>query len=250
VRELVATFAKEGFVAMRVERSGVGDSEGASPETTGLATELDAYRSALAELRAFDEVDPARVVVIGHSFGGVLAPLVARDVAGVIAFGASAERWHDTMLGTTRRQKDRNEEDMRLWEELFQLVHRGGLAAGEREVLSPQRAFELHPHLRPLRSRDCAGETMYGRHASLFRELDATDLEAAWRDVRARVLALHGEHDWICTLDQAKRIAELSRGRFEELRESGHDLDARVIAAMVAFAQTVTDPQPPGKTQP
>jgi len=91
---------------------------------------------------------------------------------------------------------------------------------------------------------------MYGRHASLFRELDATDLEAAWRDVRARVLALHGEHDWICTLDQAKRIAELSRGRFEELRESGHDLDARVIAAMVAFAQTVTDPQPPGKTQP
>jgi pimeloyl-ACP methyl ester carboxylesterase len=239
---LARAFVAAGFVVMRVERSGVGDSEGPSPETTGLDAELGAYRSALEELRAFDEVDPARVVVVGHSFGGVLAPLVAKDVSGVCAFGASADRWHDTMLGTTRRQKDRTEEEMKHWEELFRLVHR--------EALTPQRVFEMHPHLRSLRSRDCAGETMYGRHVSLFRELDAMDLEAAWRDVKARVLALHGEHDWICTLDQAKRIASLSKGRFEEISGSGHELDARVISAMVAFAQTVTEAQPPGKTQP
>lgn len=232
VRALARGFADAGFVVMRVERSGVGDSEGPSPETTGLDVELDAYRSALAELRAFDEVDPARVVVVGHSFGGVLAPLLAHDVAGVCAFGASAERWHDTMLGTTRRQKERSEEEMRAWEELFRLVHR--------EKMTPQRAFEMHPRLRSLRSRDCAGETMYGRHVSLFQELDAIDLEAAWRDVKARVLALHGQDDWICTLEEAKRIAELSGGRFEEITGSGHDLDARVIAVMLAFARTLT----------
>lgn len=242
VRALTGAFAAAGFVVMRVERSGVGDSEGPSPETTGLGVELDAYRAALAELRAFDEVDPERVVVVGHSFGGVLAPLVAADVAGVCAFGASADRWHDTMIGTTRRQKERSEEEMRAWEELFRLVHR--------EKTTPQRAFEQRADLRSLRSRDCAGETMYGRHVSLFQELDAIDLEAAWRGVKARVLALHGEHDWICTLDQSKRIASLSGGCFEEIADSGHDLDARVISAMLGFAQTVTDPQPPGKTQP
>jgi pimeloyl-ACP methyl ester carboxylesterase len=242
VRALVRAFVSAGFVVMRVERSGVGDSEGPSPETTGLAVESDAYRSALAELRAFDEVDPERIVLVGHSFGGVIAPLVAERVAGICTFGASAERWHDTMLGTTRRQKERSEEEMRNWEELFRLVHREGS--------TPQRAFEEHAHLRSLRSRDCAGETMYGRHVSLFRELDATDLEAAWRRVSTRVLAIHGEHDWICTLDQSKHIAELSRGEHEEIRGSGHELDARVIDAMRVFAQTVTDAQPPGKTQP
>lgn len=242
-RALVSALVEAGFVVMRVERSGVGDSEGPSPRTTGLATELDAYRAALEDLRAFDEVDPDRVLLFGHSFGGMIAPVLARDVhvAGIAVFGTTARRWHDAMLGTTRRQRERGEEEMARWTELFDRVHREGL--------TPARAFELHPHLRALRSRDCDGETMYGRHVSLFQELDAVDLADAWRAVETPVVAMHGERDWICTADDSREVAELAGGRHVELDGTSHDL-TRDGAFDPRIAQTTTALQPPGKTQP
>ncbi len=242
-RALVSALVAAGFVVMRVERSGVGDSEGPTPRETGLAAEMDAYRAALADLRAFDEVDPDRILLFGHSFGGMVAPLLAREtaVAGIAVFGTSARRWHDAMLGTTRRQRERGEEEMARWEELFDRVHRDGL--------TPARAFELHPHLRVLRSRDCEGETMYGRHVSLFQELDGADLQDAWRGVKTPVVAMHGEHDWICTAEDAGAVAALSGGRHVELDGTSHDL-TRDGAFDPRIAQTTTALQPPGNTQP
>ena len=213
-RRLVEAFVRAGFVVSRVERSGVGDSEGPSPRVTDLAAERAGYEAALRDLRGFDEIDPQRIFLFGHSFGGILAPLVARDVAGAAVFGASPLRWLDCMLGTTRRL--RGESDVARWGELFRLVFRDGL--------TPARVFAEHPRLRELRSRDCEGETMYGRHVSLFQQLDAIDLEAAWRGVSTRVLAMHGELDAICSGDEARAIAELSRGQHVELPGVDHDL--------------------------
>jgi pimeloyl-ACP methyl ester carboxylesterase len=225
-RRLVEALVGEGLAVVRVERSGVGDSEGPPPRETDLAMERATYDAALAGLRELDEVDPGRVFLFGHSFGGMVAPLVARDVAGVVAFGSSPLGWHDCMIGTTRRL--RGEAEVARWSELFRLVFREGF--------TPERAFAAHPGLRDLRSRDSEGETMYGRHVSLFQQLEAIDLEAAWRAVSARVLALHGERDAVCSADEARAIAELARGEHVELPGVGHDLladgawDGRVAA--------------------
>ena len=86
---LVRSIAARGFVTMRVEKSGVGDSQGPACSTIGYSQELEGYRAALAALRRHPSVDPDRLYLLGISLGGVFAPIVAAEssVRGVVVFG-------------------------------------------------------------------------------------------------------------------------------------------------------------------
>jgi dienelactone hydrolase len=74
---------------MRVDKSGVGDSEGPSCDSIGFEEELAGYRAALAALRSHPSVDPQGIYLLGISMGGVFAPLLAQDtkVAGIVVWG-------------------------------------------------------------------------------------------------------------------------------------------------------------------
>jgi dienelactone hydrolase len=86
---LVRTIAARGFVTMRVDKSGLGDSQGPPCTEIGYAQERDGYRAALAALKRHPSVDPDRVYLLGISLGGVFAPLVASEsrVRGVVVYG-------------------------------------------------------------------------------------------------------------------------------------------------------------------
>jgi dienelactone hydrolase len=84
--------AAAGFVTMRVDKPGAGDSEGPPCPEIGFREELAGYRAALQELVAHSAVDPDRVFLFGFSLGGFFAPILAREVkiAGISAFGTIA----------------------------------------------------------------------------------------------------------------------------------------------------------------
>jgi len=79
----------QGFITMRVEKSGVGDSQGEPCASIGFSEELAGYRAALSALRSNPAVDPERIYLLGISLGGLFAPLLAADtpVAGISVFG-------------------------------------------------------------------------------------------------------------------------------------------------------------------
>jgi dienelactone hydrolase len=89
---LIRAIGMRGFVTMRVDKSGTGDSEGPPCDAIGYEEELAGYRAALQALKAHRAVDPARVFLLGLSLGGVFAPLLANEsaVAGVVAYGTIA----------------------------------------------------------------------------------------------------------------------------------------------------------------
>jgi pimeloyl-ACP methyl ester carboxylesterase len=89
---LLAAMAARGFVTMRVDKPGVGDSEGPPCAESGFREELAGYRAALRALAANPAVEPARVFLFGDSLGGFMAPLLAREtrVAGISAYGTIA----------------------------------------------------------------------------------------------------------------------------------------------------------------
>jgi dienelactone hydrolase len=89
---LIRAIGARGFVTMRVDKSGTGDSEGPPCASIGYQEELAGYRGALQALKAHRAVDPARVFLLGISLGGVFAPILANEsaVAGIVAYGTIA----------------------------------------------------------------------------------------------------------------------------------------------------------------
>ena len=106
-RQLAHALARAGFASLRFDKRGVGESEGEA----GLASRtdlLDDARAALEGLRSQPEVDPTRCVLIGHSEGAYLAPILAvedESVAGIVLLAGAARplgeitRWQvETLL--------------------------------------------------------------------------------------------------------------------------------------------------------
>jgi alpha/beta superfamily hydrolase len=82
---------RQGIVVLRADDRGVGKSEGtfAGATTADFATDAEA---ALAYLKTRPEVDHRKTGLIGHSEGGIIAPLVAsrnQDVAFIVMLAGS-----------------------------------------------------------------------------------------------------------------------------------------------------------------
>jgi pimeloyl-ACP methyl ester carboxylesterase len=86
---LLRTIARQGYVTMRVEKSGLGDSRGPACDAIGYIQELDGYRAALVALKRHPSVNIAEVFLLGISLGGVFAPILANEspVRGIVAYG-------------------------------------------------------------------------------------------------------------------------------------------------------------------
>ncbi len=94
------------FVTMRLEKSGVGDSQGPPCSSVDFLTEERSYGAALTALRNDPHVDPNRVYLLGHSIGSVIAPRLAstQRVAGVIVAEAVGRDWLEYETRNARRQ--------------------------------------------------------------------------------------------------------------------------------------------------
>jgi dienelactone hydrolase len=89
---LIHAIATQGFVTMRVDKPGAGDSDGPPCAEVGYREELAGYRAALRALLANPAADPDKIFLFGASLGGFFAPILAQDtkVAGIIAYGTIA----------------------------------------------------------------------------------------------------------------------------------------------------------------
>ncbi|MCA9517829.1 MAG: alpha/beta hydrolase [Myxococcales bacterium] len=82
---------RHGVVVLRVDDRGVGGSTGDAESATVLDNATD-VEAAFRFLREQPEVDPAKVGLIGHSEGGIIAPVVASrvpEVAFVVALAGT-----------------------------------------------------------------------------------------------------------------------------------------------------------------
>src|SRR5262249_12625359 len=95
---------KSGWALYRVEKPGVGDSEGPPCSQNDLETDLPPFRSALPAVRPVEGAARGRIVLCGGSLGAALARVLAAEgqVAGVIAVGGFSRTWYEHMLEIER----------------------------------------------------------------------------------------------------------------------------------------------------
>lgn len=91
---------RQGLAVLRYDKRGVGKSTGVDGEATteDLASDADA---ALAYLRSRKEIDGKRIGLIGHSEGGMIAPLIAardNEIAWIVLLAAPAKNGEQILL--------------------------------------------------------------------------------------------------------------------------------------------------------
>lgn len=92
--KLMANFFSElGFITMRFDKRGCGKSGGNYIEA-GLSDFINDAKSALDTLKSVPEVDPTRVLILGHSEGAFIAPTLDKDCHGLILLCGSARAGH------------------------------------------------------------------------------------------------------------------------------------------------------------
>jgi pimeloyl-ACP methyl ester carboxylesterase len=91
---------RKGIAVLRYDKRGIGESTGdyANATTEDFANDCE---SALAYLKNRKELDPKKIGLIGHSEGGIIAPMVAarsKDVAWIVLLAGPGVKGEDLLL--------------------------------------------------------------------------------------------------------------------------------------------------------
>ncbi|GAA4781566.1 alpha/beta fold hydrolase [Lysobacter hankyongensis] len=202
-------FAQAGYITYRVEKPGVGDSEGGPGTAVDFERELDGYRAGLKALLARDDVDPRRVFVFGHSMGGVWGPILADEfrLRGLAVYGTAYRGWYDYELENARRQYAlAGMQGAMLDAAMAQKTRISQLFLQQRRT--PERIAAEHPELRPAMAEMFQGGVYLGRALPFWHQLNAIDMPAMWGRADTAVLAMHGAGDYVSSAEDHRAIAE------------------------------------------
>ncbi|MBY0423509.1 MAG: alpha/beta hydrolase, partial [Parvularculaceae bacterium] len=239
VRAFLQGLAERGIASYRVEKPGMGDSAGpVECKDADFATELAAFRAGLDALVKTRKIAPSRIVLFGHSMGGVEAPLLAAERAGqlrgIATMGTVLRPWRDYLgevfwiqgfLSSNADPVESTEAGLAmrgLLDRIFiDKASLATIAAGD-----PAEAQRLKDDL----GWDGKNNFM-GRSAPYWTGVNDQKLPRAWRDAKAPVLALYGESDFAAIDDRDHRLIvdivnhyRPGTARYVLLEKTGHPL--------------------------
>ena len=107
-REIAEALASRGVAALRYDDRGYGSSTGVHGEANTLDF-ADDTRALLAYLRTRPEIDSDKIFLVGHSEGGMIAPMVAaedRKLRGIVLLAGPAQTGRAILEYQTRLSAD------------------------------------------------------------------------------------------------------------------------------------------------
>jgi uncharacterized protein len=182
-REIADTLSRRGIAVLRLDDRGTGASTGDFAAATS-ADFAEDVRAALRYLSARPDIESRRLGLVGHSEGGLIAPMVAADdpsLAAIVLIAGPARTGREVIAYQMREAVDRMP----------------GLTAAQRDSAQAASLAQLEAH---------AVEQPWMR---FFLEHDPRPV--ARRVVRVPVLILQGETDRQVTADQAELLGAAFR---------------------------------------
>ena len=221
------------FVLIRLEKPGVGESEGDCSKTD-FDSELASYRSAFRHMQTYDFVDKSKVFILGSSNGAGWAPLVTEGVPvrGYVVFGGWVKTWFEHMMEIERRRfslAGKTASEVNSLMEQVARFYTEYLIEGQ----TPHKVVERKPSLQSIWPEEKDLDHLYGRPVAYYQQLQKLNLAEAWSRVSVPTLVMHGQYDWIMTREDSEIIADLvnkttaGSTQFVEVPNAGHGLDHR-----------------------
>ncbi len=231
-QDLLYPLTESGFVTLRVEKPGIGDSEGGPCIDIDFETERAGYAAALAMLKDLPYVNSDRVFIFGHSMGGVFGPLIAREnpVRGIIVYGAAMRTWPEYVLENSRRQAELSGASYGAMDQAARLQFQFAYeiyAAKKTPKQVAEISSDLAAYVAAVVTND---KYMYTRHYRFFQQLYDVSLGEVWESVDADVLALYGGSDFVTSPEDHRMIAAAvnrthpGRGEYRVIEHMTHGL--------------------------
>lgn len=242
--------AQHGFVTMRVDKSGEGDSEGPACDSDTATLDLAVSRSVagIEALRGYPFVDSTHIFIFSHSIGPIEGALAIGHVPvrGFIAAETIGTNWFEYELETARSQ-----------------MLLAGNSYAEVEAFSRKNAtclglFYLQglPESEVVRAQpDCKDDlpSQAGMPAAYFRGVGKVDLADAWQRVNIPVLVTYGTSDPLTTKEQSQYLVNMinsvhpGRATYMEFEHMSHrfDLQPDQKTALKAISGPVSAPYDP-----
>lgn len=208
VRLIADLVENSNMVLFRIEKPGVGDSEGDCGQVD-FKTELNGYESAIRYLKDKPYVDPDRIVVYGNSMGSALAPYLANthDLAGVISDGTFFKTWFEHMLEIERRILNIEGKPQAEIQDLMNTVY----IPLYYEMLVKKRSFasilEEDPRYRKYHRQGL--QHMYGRPMSYYHQVQDFNFAQHWEHLKVPLRVRWGTNDWIMTENDNDMIMDV-----------------------------------------
>lgn len=200
-QKLLDSFVEKGFIIVKTEKAGIGDSNNKKHATEySLFDEIDYFSASFNNMRNYDFIDLENVFIFGHSMGGVQAPLLKTSFSprGIIVYGTVARPWFEYLIEVARFQRYFMGNDYLEVEEQFPVAMRFYYQL----MVEKKSPFEMKQdndimNFMTNRWQYDGHEILNGRHYSFWQQLQDAEAIKAWAKTNSYVLSLWGESEYI-----------------------------------------------------
>jgi len=199
-KRIVDAYVDAGYVTLRIEKSGLGDSKNTPPcESCDLLDEIENFEVGLKKLKSLPYVDTNQIIIVGHSMGGIVAPAISakHQVAGVVVYGTTAKSWFEYQIEMYRIQNalagmNPIEVEQSVLEQ-YDLNYRYFVKKERLEDIA--KDTKADSVLRTSWEYDGNGK-IYSRNAEYWRQIQDYPHLENWKNTKAKVLVQFGESDF------------------------------------------------------
>ncbi len=243
--EILDRLTREGFLVLRADDRGAGESS-PPPENMSYLDLVGDARACVEFLARRDDVDPKRIVLVGHSEGGETVPLLAVEnpsIAAVVLMAAPGRSVIDIMVEQNRMALEKSgvkgaELEKQLGEVTAllrrlasdEIIDPSSLPEDQRDLLAQRAWIQGHARQDPIatiRKVRCPVLILQGaKDFQVSLERDARALEGALKDARHPDFELHVfpglDHLFKRSPGETSELADYTKDR----RVDGEFLDA------------------------
>lgn len=237
IKKMVDGWVKAGYAVFRVEKPGVGESEGTKDcIRLNYEEELTAFQNAFVSLKKLPFIDSTQIFLFGHSLGGVAASLVVAKAKykprGIMVYGTVVKPWFEYMIDVFRKKPLLYKESLQSVEVntrmLTPLLYEWLVQGRNASDLFTDPDFEaiLTSKENPLSYHR---GTFLGRSSAFFSDLNRQNLPQAWARAAVPTLAIYGEFDsHAINSESSQNIAQIvnevraGKGTYKLLRGTDH----------------------------